>query len=106
MSLNVVIVSLGRLSGKQDCVCDKSDLQFSEEMEQNFIRCSSCWYSQMSQQVLAVAATGMLAHTDEQAGHLRPIFSACVKALGPHFAFVRGCVSALTLTLDHFSIAL
>jgi len=87
MSLNVVIISFGRLSSKGECICDKSDLQFSKDMEKNIVRHSSL-YSQLSQHVLAVAADRMLAHMNKWSGQMWQIISACSKALGAHFSLV------------------
>lgn len=88
MSLNVVTVSLGRLYSKRGSICDKHDLQFSEDMEKKVISYSSSLYSQLSQQVLAVAANRVLTHMNKQSDQLWQIFSAYLKALSPDFALV------------------
>lgn len=60
--------------------------RFLEDMEAVYIRHSFCLQSQLSQEELAVAAGGMLAHMCELSGQSWQISSACLRALGPGFA--------------------
>lgn len=78
----------------------KPDLYFSEDKgKKKFIRHSSSSYSQLNEQVLAVAANKMLANMNKQSGQLWQI-SADLKILGLDFAlvFLQLCFSTYTNT--------